>query len=89
VAGYVARAIVYLSSRNAGGGKVFHILSSRRADRPLFERLNEIMDTPLDLVSLDVWIQSMKRLHSEWVAVTIAPLLAHYHQRPACGADAN
>ncbi len=73
---YVARAIVFLSSRHADGHGTFHIAASHQPIDGLFERCNEIIGTSLELLPMYDWIGEIKRLHLAGRSLPIAPLMA-------------
>lgn len=72
---YVAQAIVCVAGRSAAGGGVFHICSPAQTINGVFERYNEIGETPLELLPLYDWICEMKRLHYAGESLTIVPLI--------------
>lgn len=72
---HVARAIVYLGIRHAAGRNVFHIFSPARPMEYVFEACNERLGMSLELLSLDEWVEEMKRLHHMNQSLPIAPLL--------------
>jgi hypothetical protein len=72
---YVAHAIVFLAERYRDGQGIFHIASGAQAPKGMFERLNEVAGTSLELMSYYDWVCEMKRLHLRGRSLPIVPLI--------------
>jgi len=72
---YVARSIAYLSKEHRDGGATFHISSTKKMEEGLFERLNRVANTDLELLSMFEWIGEMKRLHESGISLSQVPLI--------------
>jgi thioester reductase-like protein len=71
---YATRAVVLLADRHPEGGGIFHISASRLL-RNVFERCNEILETPLRLVPMYDWVQMIKGSHKAGNPLPITPLI--------------
>jgi len=74
---YTARAVVFLSSQYSQGGGIFHITAGSAAVERVFERCNEILGAPLELVPFHDWVQQIKRLHREGRTLPIVPVIEY------------
>jgi len=72
---YVARAIVSLANRYPNGGGTFHLASSDQAADWVFEQLNEIAGTSLELVPHYEWVCAIKRFHHAGWSLPVVPLV--------------
>ncbi len=70
------RAIVSLAAIHHGRQRVFHIgSSSAQPLECLFERCNEVLDSPLTLMPHYEWVGEIKRLHRAGRSLPIVPLI--------------
>ncbi len=72
---YAAQAILHLAQAYPNGQGIFHISSPSQMSEGVFERYNDIMDTPLRIVPLYEWICEIKRLHASGLSLPVVPLV--------------
>ncbi len=72
---YAARAIVALAARSHGKGDTYHITSVGRTPGGLFEKCNQLLESPLKLMPFYDWTRELKRLHEGGYALPMVPLI--------------